>query len=156
MWNGKDNNSFTSNIPGHRKHAVLQILSDLINYHWKLILIQNSTKYPKKDAVKGQVPVHFTSGLLYVEIGMVFKVEDYEIISGEWNRSIIFESEKQILINGDPVIISLRCLKNGHVRFFIFPGFPELILHPHVGFYESVSCKHIHSIFIYLSIMFSY
>lgn len=97
--------ALTSNISGHRKHAVLQILSDLINYHWKLILIQNSTKYPKKDAVKGRL-VRTTSGLLYVEIGMVFKVEDYQIISGEWNWSIIFESKKQILINGDPVIIS--------------------------------------------------
>lgn len=94
MWNGKDNSFFTSNIPGHRKDAILQMPSDLINYHWKLILVQNSTKYPKEDSVKGQVPVPFTSGLSYVEIDMVFKGEDYQIISGEWNLSIIFESEK--------------------------------------------------------------
>lgn len=48
--------SSTSNIPGFREHAGLQMLSDLISYHWKLLVDQNFTKYSEEDALMWYVP----------------------------------------------------------------------------------------------------
>ena len=47
----------TSSILEFRKHAGLQMLSDLLNYHWKLFVAQIFIKYSEEDALVGYVPV---------------------------------------------------------------------------------------------------
>ena len=70
--------SSTSNIPEFRKHAGLQMLSDFINYHWKLFVAQIFNKY-SEDALVGYVPVSPLDNN-DLDIGMTVFVSIYTFI----------------------------------------------------------------------------